>query len=89
MKIAGVFWKVTMNNDIEDFANGWHKQHTKEHICIWSDKWMELHRKQLENDYGLVYRPPNLPKNIPPPIHLTEVFHLDMRQKDDPSPDNP
>ena len=32
---------------IEDFEGGWHKQVTKDHICIWSDKWLELHSKQL------------------------------------------
>lgn len=30
-----------LQNPIEDFENGWHKQYTKEHICIWSDEWMK------------------------------------------------
>lgn len=35
---------------IEDFSGRWHRQVTKEHICIWSDEWMEKHLKQLERE---------------------------------------
>ncbi len=28
--------------------NNWHRQDTKEHICIWSDAWIEnYHRERL------------------------------------------
>lgn len=29
--------------------NDWNRQDTKEHICIWSNKWMEnYHRERLK-----------------------------------------
>lgn len=37
-------------NEIQDFDGGWHRQVTKEHICIWTDKWMENHKKNLERE---------------------------------------
>ena len=37
-------------NEVEDFLNGWHKETTKDHICIWSDQWIENYKKQQEKD---------------------------------------
>jgi hypothetical protein len=34
-------------NDVEHFENGWHKQRTKHHICIWSDEWLEKVESQI------------------------------------------
>ena len=34
----------------EDFENGWHKEHTKEHICIWSEEWLENAKKTINKD---------------------------------------
>ena len=35
-----------LNPKVQDFDNGWHRQDTKEHICIWSDKWLENAKNQ-------------------------------------------
>jgi hypothetical protein len=33
---------------IQDFDGGWHRQDMPTgNICIWSDKWMENHKKQM------------------------------------------
>ncbi len=68
---------------IEDYPNGWHKQVTKEHICIWSDKWLELHNKNLEKEKEevmefepkLIYKPPEYLKYVDCP-KVSEKFKL-------------
>jgi hypothetical protein len=39
-----------LNPEVQDFNNGWHRQDTKEHICIWSDEWKKNHDKNLKCD---------------------------------------
>jgi len=35
---------------IENFPSGWHRQIGKNHICIWSDEWMENYKKHIEKE---------------------------------------
>ncbi len=40
-----------MSEEIEVVKeNNWHREVTKEHICIWSDEWEENRKKQLEKE---------------------------------------
>jgi len=39
-----------LSPEVQDFNNGWHRQDTKKHICIWSDEWIKNHNKNLKCD---------------------------------------
>ncbi len=39
-----------LSPEVQHFENGWHRQDTKEHICIWSDEWLKNNQKMLKCD---------------------------------------
>lgn len=41
--------KETDDEQIENFSDAWHKLITKNHTCIWSDKWEENLKNQQES----------------------------------------